>query len=100
MYYLNWDRQKKKRVFYENDNTEQMKDYYRLEWFEKKKPGDTETKELKDKAVFVVCTYFVDIDVDMDSAVEQLRRFYDVSERKTASTFQGGIYYYELTLKK
>lgn len=100
LYYLNWDRQKKKRVFYENDNTEQMKDYYRLEWFEKKKPGDTETKELKDKAVFVVCTYFVDIDVDMDSAVEQLRRFYDVSERKTASTFQGGIYYYELTLKK
>lgn len=49
--------------------------------------------------MFVVCTYFVDIDVDMDSAVEQLRRFYDVSERKTASTFQGGIYYYELTLK-
>lgn len=99
LYYLNWDREKKKRVFYENDNTEQMKDYYRLQWFNNKKPCDTEAKELKDKALFVVCTYYVDIDVDMESAVEELSAFYDVSERKTASTFQGGIYYYELTLK-
>lgn len=99
LYYLNWDRDKQKRVFYENDNTVQMKDYYRLKWFYNKKPGDKETKQLKNKALFVVCTYYVDIHVDIDRAVKELSKFYDLSERKTASTYQGGIYYYELKLK-
>lgn len=100
LYYLNWDCTKKKRVFYENGNTKQMPGYYGIEWFDKKTLASTDAGKLKDKAVFVVCTYFVNIDVDMDSAVKELSRFYDVSERRTASTWQGGVYYYEMTLKK
>ena len=50
--------------------------------------------------MFVVTTYYVNKSVNVDFSMKVLSRYYDISERKTASTYQGGIYYYELTLKK
>lgn len=100
LYYLSWDKTKQKRVFYQNENTKQMNDYYLI--FDLDEKGDELLKngELKEKAVFVVTTYYVNKSVNVDFSMDVLSRYYDISERKTASTYQGGIYYYELTLKK
>lgn len=99
LYYLNWDSRKQKRVFYSNEDTEQMSDYYIINTFYNKDIVDILETQLKDRGVFVICTYFME-DINYDKALDALQYFYDISERKEASTYQGGIYYYELTLKK
>ncbi len=99
LYYLNWDREKKKRVFYNNENTVQMADYHLISKLKKRGYQEIEDSGTKGKAIFVVATYYVNKKVDIDYSLDVLSRYYDISERKTSSTYQGGIYYYELTLR-
>lgn len=110
MYYLNWDTKKKKRVFYSNEDTIKMDDYYSISLLKIKQQSDEliiededqlrmVNKKLKNKAVFVVCTYFLDRGLDIDGYLNFLKQYYNVSDRKISYTFQGGIYYYEMELK-
>ena len=99
LYYLNWDIVKKKRVFYSNNNTKKMNDYHLISTLAKKGEKMLKDNKLKEKALFVVTTYYVDRSIDINYSLDVLNRYYDISERKTASTYHGGIYYYELTLK-
>ena len=99
LYYLNWDIVKKKRVFYSNNNTKKMNDYHLISTLAKKGEKMLKDNKLKEKALFVVTTYYVDRSIDINYSLDVLNRYYDISERKTASTYHGGIYYYELTLE-
>ena len=55
-------------------------------------------EELNQKAVLVFNPYW--LHVDKEKCVESLKAHYDIGQEKTAKTFQGSIYYYELTLKQ
>ena len=76
-----------------------MNDYHLISTLAKKGEKMLKDNKLEEKALFVVTTYYVDRSIDINYSLDVLNRYYDISERKTASTYQGGIYYYELTLK-
>ena len=60
--------------------------------------GELPKERLRSRAVLVCNPYWVHI--DREKAVNALSKYYEISEEKTAKTFQGSIIYYELTLKK
>lgn len=94
-YYLSWDTNLKRRVFYENENAIGMENYILIEQITS---GELPKKRLRSRAVLVCNPYWVHI--DREKAVNALSKYYEISEEKTAKTFQGSIIYYELTLKK
>lgn len=95
MYYLNWNKKLKKRVFYQDDDTKPMEDYILIKEIQNK---DIKVSELKERAVLVFNPYW--LHVNIQDKIKEISKYYDLSEEKTAGTFQGSIIYYELTLKK
>lgn len=96
LYYLNWDRAKKKRVFYSNANTKEMYDYYELRTihrYELKR----ENEGFMQKAVLVINPYMKL--VDEERCLLFITEAYHIGERKEIKTFQGSIMYYELERK-
>lgn len=94
-YYLSWNSTLGKRVFYTNENADEMESYILAEDIVNK---NISHEELNQKAVLVFNPYW--LHVDKEKCVESLKAHYDIGEEKTAKTFQGSIYYYELTLKQ
>ena len=91
-YYLNWDEKTKKRVFYENENTQEMEFYNEVKYFSSKM-----VSEGKDKAVLIVNPYM--INVHEEEHLAKLAPYYEIGERKEVKLLQGSIVYYELTRK-
>ena len=91
-YYLNWDEKTKKRVFYENENTQEMEFYNEVKYFSSKM-----VSEGKDKAVLIVNPYMVN--VHEEEHLAKLEPYYEIGERKEVKLLQGSIVYYELTRK-
>ena len=91
-YYLNWDEKTKKRVFYENENTQEMEFYNEVKYFSSKMVSDG-----KDKAVLIVNPYM--INVHEEEHLAKLEPYYEIGERKEVKLLQGSIVYYELTRK-
>ena len=72
LYYLNWDIVKKKRVFYSNNNTKKMNDYHLISTLAKKGEKMLKDNKLKEKALFVVTTYYVDRSIDINYSLDVL----------------------------
>ena len=89
---LNWDEKTKKRVFYENENTQEMEFYNEVKYFSSKM-----VSEGKDKAVLIVNPYMVN--VHEEEHLAKLEPYYEIGERKEVKLLQGSIVYYELTRK-
>jgi hypothetical protein len=95
MYYLNWDAKKKKRVFYQNEDTTQMEGPYVASVVAR---GAVRIKGLKSTAIYISSPYW--LHVDEQKELQELSELYDIGEKQTLKTFQGSIDYYVLTLKE
>ncbi len=91
-YYLNWDEKTQKRVFYENEDTQEMEFYNEVKHF-----SSEMVSEGKDRAVLIINPYMVSVS-ETDN-LEKLAPYYEIGERKEVKLLQGGIVYYELTRK-
>jgi hypothetical protein len=95
LYYLNWDVQKKKRVFYQNEDTIEMYGPYVASDIAN---GKVKRKDLESTAVYISIPYW--LQVDAQEELQSLSQIYDIGEKQTLKTFQGSIDYYVLTLKE
>ncbi len=95
LYKLNWDTQRRRRVFYENENTQPMESLLVVPWISK---GETDLPVLKKQAVAIYNPYWLDVNLDAEFMV--LSQWYDIGEPKTVKTAQGNIIYYMLELKE
>jgi hypothetical protein len=95
LYYLNWDAKKKKRVFYQNEDTTQMEGPYVASIVAR---GAVRLKGLKSTAIYISSPYW--LHVDEQKELQELSVLYDIGEKQTLKTFQGSIDYYVLTLKE
>jgi signal peptidase I len=95
LYYLNWDVQKKKRVFYQNEDTIEMYGPYVASDIVN---GKVKRKDLESTAVYISIPYW--LQVDAQEELQSLSQDYDIGEKQTLKTFQGSIDYYVLTLKE
>ena len=78
-----------------------MNDYHLISTLAKKGEKMLKDNKLKEKALFVVTTYYVDRSIDINYSLDVLNRYYDISEKKkiTIPTYVVEYIAYELTLK-
>lgn len=83
---------KRKKSFYENENTQEMEFYNEVKYF-----SSEMVSKGKDKAVLIVNPYM--INVHEEEHLAKLAPYYEIGERKEVKLLQGSIVYYELTRK-